>query len=172
MKHITGSRWFLLFVDDHTRLSWVFIMKEKSETSSIFKSFHAMIKTQFSTNIQIFRTDRAKYFFNTAYQPTKGIVHESSCVDTPQQNGVSESKKCHLLEVARSLLFTRNVFHHYWGDAILTATYLINIMPSRVLNFKTPIQILLQSTPILAYSIAFHCAFLFCTYSFPTSGQA
>lgn len=56
---MSGTRWFLLFVDDHTWLSWVFLMKEKFETSSIFKQFHKMIQIQFSTQIQILRTDRA-----------------------------------------------------------------------------------------------------------------
>ncbi|RVW35073.1 Retrovirus-related Pol polyprotein from transposon TNT 1-94 [Vitis vinifera] len=61
----------------------------------------------------------------------EGIVHLSSCVDTPQQNGIAERKNRHLLEVARSLMFSMNVPKLFWGQAILTAAYLINRMPSR-----------------------------------------
>ncbi|KAL8118242.1 hypothetical protein AgCh_015962, partial [Apium graveolens] len=50
------------------------------------------------------------------------------------------TKKPYVLEVARSLLFQSNVPKKFWGEAILTATYLINRMPSRVLNFRSPIQ--------------------------------
>ncbi|KAL6328004.1 hypothetical protein AAG906_031348 [Vitis piasezkii] len=77
----------------------------------------------------------------------EGIVHLSSCVDTPQQNGIAERKNRHLLEVARSLMFSMNVPKLFWGQAVLTAAYLINRMPSRVLKFQTPCQILLKSFP-------------------------
>ena len=95
-ENITGTRWFLLLVDDHTRLSWTFLMKNKSETSQIFQIFHKMIQNQFQTNIQVFKTDNARDFFNSilgSYLQSHGIVHQSSCVDTPQQNGVAEHKK-------------------------------------------------------------------------------
>ncbi|RVW59858.1 Retrovirus-related Pol polyprotein from transposon RE1 [Vitis vinifera] len=61
----------------------------------------------------------------------EGIVHLSSCVDTPQQNGIAERKNRHLLEVARSLMFSMHVPKLFWGQAVLTAAYLINRMPSR-----------------------------------------
>ncbi|KAE8726748.1 hypothetical protein F3Y22_tig00006365pilonHSYRG00038 [Hibiscus syriacus] len=68
----------------------------------------------------------------------KGIVHLTSCVNTPQQNGVAERKNRHLLEVTRSLLFAANAPKYLWGEALLTATYLINRMPSKTLDFKIP----------------------------------
>ncbi|RVX04977.1 Retrovirus-related Pol polyprotein from transposon TNT 1-94 [Vitis vinifera] len=77
----------------------------------------------------------------------EGIVHLSSCVDTPQQNGIAERKNGHLLEVARSLMFSMNVPKLFWGQAVLTEAYLINRMPSRVLKFQTPCQTLLKSFP-------------------------
>ena len=62
IKNISGDRWFVSFIDDHTRLTWVFLMKEKSEVGEIFKRFHNMIKTQFQTTIQIFRTDNGREY--------------------------------------------------------------------------------------------------------------
>ena len=44
-----------------------------------------------------------------------GIVHELTCVDTPQQNWVTERKNRHLFEVARVLLFQMSVPKSYWG---------------------------------------------------------
>lgn len=78
---------------------------------------------------------------------SQGIVHQSSCNDTPQQNGIAERKNRHLLEVARSLMFSNHVPKFFWGEAVLTAVYLINRMPSRVLNYQTPCNVLLQSYP-------------------------
>ena len=150
VKHILGFCWFVSFIDDHTRLTWVYLLKEKSEVGQVFPNFHKMIQNQFQTKIKILRTDNAKEFFKYVlgvYLLDQGIIHQSSCVDTPQQNGIAERKNKHLLEVARSLSFSTNVPKQFWGDAILTATYLINRMPSQVLNFQTPFQVLLKHYP-------------------------
>ena len=58
-----------------------------------------------------------------------GILHQSSCAYTPQQNGVVERKNRHLVETARTLLLPHKVTQCFWGDAILAACYLINRMP-------------------------------------------
>ncbi|RVW64351.1 Retrovirus-related Pol polyprotein from transposon TNT 1-94 [Vitis vinifera] len=145
-----GSRWFVTFVDDHTRVTWVFLMKKKSEVREIFENFNNMVQTQFQAKIQVLRTDNAREYYHNilgSYLLENGIVHQSSCIDTPQQNGVAERKNRHLMEVARSLMIASNVPKQLWGEAVLTATYLINRMPSRILQFKTPCQILLAAYP-------------------------
>ena len=43
------------------------------------------------------------------------MIHQSSCVNTPQQNGISERKNCHLLEMAQTLMFTTNVPKYFGG---------------------------------------------------------
>lgn len=64
-----------------------------------------------------------------------------------QQNGVAERKNRHLLEVARAISFQIRVPKYLWGEAILTATYLINRLPTRVLGFNTPIQLFSKCFP-------------------------
>ena len=56
-------------------------------------------------------------------------------------------RKNHLLEVTRTLLMERHVPTIFWGNVVLTAAYLINCMPSKVLNYDTPIQKLLKHFP-------------------------
>lgn len=149
------KRWFLTFIDDHTRVTWVYLLHNKSEASHIFKVFHKMIQTQFQSQIRVLRTDNGKEYFNSIlsdYLLENGIQHQSSCVDTPQQNGVSERKNRHLLEVARALMFTMHIPKYLWGDAILTATYLINRMPSRPINFETPLSVLSKTYPHVSKS--------------------
>jgi len=155
VNNISGSRWFVTFIDDHTRLTWLFLMKEKSDIGQIFQTFNLMIQTQFNTKIQVFKTDNGREYFHSqleSYLNSHGIIHISSCVESPQHNGVAERKNRHLLEVARSLMLTTHVPKYLWGEAVLTATYLINRMPSRVLDFQTPFQSLLRIYPHIHFA--------------------
>lgn len=87
-------------------------MKNKDEVFSIFQSFHAMIQTQFSVKLQVIRSDNGGEFVNQrfcTYLNHHGLIHETSCPQTPQQNGVAERKNCHILETARALLHGNRV---------------------------------------------------------------
>src|SRR3954466_10553246 len=79
---------------------------------------------------------------------SNGILHQTSCPHTPQQNGVAEHKNRHLVETTRTLLLHGNVPLGFWGDAVLMACYLINCMPSSVFNNKIPHSILLPNSPL------------------------
>ncbi|XP_057999066.1 uncharacterized protein LOC131177907 [Hevea brasiliensis] len=63
-----------------------------------------------------------------------GILHQSSYVDTPSQNGVVERKNRHLLVVARALFFQMKAPKHLWADVVSTACFLINRMLSSILD--------------------------------------
>jgi len=120
-------------------------MKDRSELFSIFCAFYAEIETQFDFSIRILRSDNANEYFSqnfTIFLQNNGILHQSSCPYTPQQNGVAERKNRHLLDVTRTMMFHSHVPTQYWGDAVLTACYLINRMPSSVLGGVSPHSIL------------------------------
>ena len=80
---------------------------------------------------------------------SKGIIHQTSCADTPQQNGVVERKHKHLLETARALSFQSKVPVTSWGDCVLCAAYLINRMPLSSLYNTTPYEKLHHFVPSL-----------------------
>ncbi|CAJ2662733.1 unnamed protein product [Trifolium pratense] len=144
------KKWFITFIDDHSRVCWVYLLKGKSDVCQAVKDFCTMVQNQYQTNIQVFRSDNGKEYFNANLSDfflKNGIIHQSSCPNTPQQNGVAERKNRHLLEVARALLFSSKVPNYLWGEAVLTAAYLINRMPSKVLNFQTPIDTFKECFP-------------------------
>ena len=125
-------------------------MKHKYEVCQIFIDFFRLVKNQFNKSIKRLRSDNGTEFVNLEFSKflkDNGVVHELTCVNTPQQNGVAKRKNRHLLEVARALLFQMSVPNVYWGEAVLTATYLINRLPTRVLNGISSIKHVLSFFP-------------------------
>ncbi|GFS43671.1 hypothetical protein Acr_00g0086350 [Actinidia rufa] len=78
---------------------------------------------------------------------TRGIIYQSSCSDTPAQNGRAERKHRHLLDTARSFLLSSFVPSVFWGEAILTAAYLLNRMPTPLLSGRSPYECLHGQVP-------------------------
>ena len=107
-----GFRYLVTFIDDYSQCTWLFLMKTRVELFFIFQKFHAEICTQFNTSIRILRSDNAKKYFSTSFHSfmsSHGILHQSSCAYTPQQNGVVELKNRHLVETACTLLLHHKV---------------------------------------------------------------
>ena len=102
-------KYFLTIVDDCTRSTWVYVMKCKSDTKPLLQSFYFMIKTQFNKSIKVFRKDNGLEFQMTDFFKSHGIIHQYSCVATPQQNSIVERKHQHILCVARALRIQSNV---------------------------------------------------------------
>ncbi|KAM7499356.1 hypothetical protein LguiA_023770 [Lonicera macranthoides] len=145
ISSLSGTRWFVTFIDDCTRMTWVCPMKSKSEVSSLFKGFHKQISTQYNATIQVLRSDNGGEYMSTelqAYFKLHGIIHQTTCAYTPQQNGVAERKNRHLLEIVRASLISANTPTSYWGEALSSAVYIINRIPSAVLDFRTPFEVL------------------------------
>ena len=63
-----------------------------------------------------------------------GLIHQTTCPNTPQQNGTAEQKNCTLLEKTRTIMVESRVPHSYWPEALATSTYLTNRLPTQILE--------------------------------------
>ena len=135
-------------------------MREKGQASLLLQNFVIMVKTQFGRDVKTIRSDNGLEFLsrpmNQFYQQ-KGIIHHTSCTDTPQQNGRVERKHRHVLNVARALCFQAHLPIEFWGESVLTAAYLITRTPSKVLNGKTPYGALFDVKPSYDHIKMFGC---------------
>ncbi|PON85844.1 Ribonuclease H-like domain containing protein [Trema orientale] len=52
VQNIFGARWFVSFINDCTRVTWVYLLKQKSDVSSTFQNFFQMVKNQFGVDIK------------------------------------------------------------------------------------------------------------------------
>ena len=75
----------------------------------------------------------------------QGTIHQTTCFDTPQQNGAAEQKNHHLLVVIRASLIEAHMPLSYWGHTLTSVTYLINRVPSSTIDFRTPSQALIEA---------------------------
>lgn len=108
---------------------------------SVFKHFKALVENQFSTTLKVLRTDNGAEYANSAFQAfcsSNGILHQTSCSHSPQQNGVSKRKHRHIVETSLSLLYRSHLPYNYWFYAFYATVFLINRLSSSVLNFKSP----------------------------------
>ena len=86
-----GFRYFVTFIDDFPHCTWLFLMKSRTELFFVLQKFFVEIRNQFHTSICILRSDNAlEYLFAPffAFLSSHGILHQSSCAYTQQQNGV------------------------------------------------------------------------------------
>jgi len=109
VNSMNGDKYFLTIVDDHSRFTWLYLMKSKAKTRIHLINFVSMIKTQFQKTIKIIRTYNGLEFNMTNFFKTEGIIHQTSCIETPKQNGLVERKHQHIMNVTRALLFQFNL---------------------------------------------------------------
>ena len=131
-------------------MTWVSLLSNKGDVSSVFQELYKMVSTQYQCKIRVLQSDNGGEYLNSTLKSfchEHGIRHQTSCAGTPQQNGIAERKNRQLLEIVRASLFDMNVPREYWREVVQSTAYLINQTPSRVLNFKTPLQKLQKLVP-------------------------
>ena len=153
-----GYSYYVIFVDDYSKYTWLFPMKNKSDVFSIFCDFHVKAERQFSTKLQSLQSDwGGEYQALTTYLNNHGIIHRISCPYTPEQNGTSEIKHRHLIETALSLLQTASSPKKLWDEVVCTSTYLINRLISPQLAHKSPYETLFHRKHGYCFLKVFGC---------------
>uniref|UniRef100_A0A151UDP3 Retrovirus-related Pol polyprotein from transposon TNT 1-94 n=1 Tax=Cajanus cajan TaxID=3821 RepID=A0A151UDP3_CAJCA len=156
-----GCRYFVILIDDFSRFTWIYLMKSRSEIPQIYINFATMIRTQFSKCIKTFRRDNASEYRDSKllhFLAEQGTTSEFSCPGTSQQNGRAERKHRHILDSIRAMLISSSCPERTWGEAALTAVYVINRLPSSVLGNKTPFECLFGTPPSYESLRVFGCA--------------
>jgi transposase InsO family protein len=91
----SGCKYFLNFIDDFSRRTWVYLLKLKSGVFDKFLAYKALVEKQSGHQIQRLRTNNGGEYVNNNfmnYCTTEGIQMKHTVPYTPQQNGVAERK--------------------------------------------------------------------------------
>jgi hypothetical protein len=108
-------------------------MKHRFEFFEIYTTFRALVKMQHFIIIKCFRYDLGEeYSFNKFYVlfALDGTIHQISCINTPEKNGIAKRKHKHIVETTHSLLLHVSVPSVFWGEVVLIVVCLINTIIS------------------------------------------
>jgi hypothetical protein len=159
-RYLGGAFYFMLFIDDFMRYTWVYFLRRKNDVFEYFKEFRTMVEKKTEKSIKILRLDQGgeyKLGDFIKYCKMHGIVQHFIVPHTPQQNGVAERKNRTLVECARSMMKGKNLSNAFWAEAINTAVYLKNRSPTRCLDNVTHFKTLYGSKPIVHNLKVFGC---------------
>jgi len=138
---ISKNRYFLFFIVDFSRKTWVYFLKEKSEAFCIFKKFKAYVEKQSGNSIKTLRSDRGGEFTSSEFNnfcTERGIKRHLTAPYSPQQNGVAERKNRTIMDMVRSMLKSKNVSKELWAEAVACAVYTLNRCKTASLEEVTP----------------------------------
>lgn len=100
VPYLSKFKYFLTLVDDHSRHRWIYLVSQKSDSLSTLETFLNYVSNHFKTTIKIIRSDNALEFTSSTcqqYFSQHAIIHQTSCVNRPQQNARAERKHRHIL---------------------------------------------------------------------------
>ncbi|GKC36157.1 retrotransposon protein, putative, unclassified, partial [Tanacetum coccineum] len=105
----SGNRYFMLLVDDYSRVMWVYLLKSKDEAFQVFKNFRGLVEVETGEKMKLFRTDRGGEFLSnqfTSYCNETGLERHYTSPYSPQQNDVVERRNRTVLEMVKCNLKT------------------------------------------------------------------
>ena len=143
-KTLQGESYFLTFIDDRSRYTWVYFKRRKGDVFEYFKVLRTMIEKQTEKCIKILNSDNGGEHVSRAFKKyckENGIQQQFTVSHTPQQNGIAERKNRTLVECARSMLQGKQISNGFWAEAVNIVVYLKNISPTKKLEFQTPFEV-------------------------------
>jgi hypothetical protein len=165
---LTGSLYYVVFIDDFSRKSWIFFMKTKGQVFSRFQEFKALVENQTGKKIRVLRSDNGGEYTSKEFMDFcagEGIRRELTVPYNPQQNGVAERKNRAIVGAARAMLHDQGLPLFLWAEACYTAVYLQNRSPHKAVGSMTPEEAFSGKKPEVGHFRIFGCI----TYSYVPS---
>jgi transposase InsO family protein len=152
--------YYVSFIDDFSRNTWIYFLRKKSEVFDKFKEFKALVENQTKKKIKVLRTDNGGEFFRNEFEEfckKCGIARQKTTPYTPQHNGFAERMNMTLMENARSMLSSAGLGQELWVEAVGTSCYMVNRSPSSTLDDKNPHEVWSGKQPSLQHIRVFGC---------------
>jgi histone deacetylase 1/2 len=150
--------YYVSFIDYYSKFVWIYLIRQKSEVFRCFQDFQNLVERQFNCKIHSVQMDwGGEYQTLHAFFQRIGITHLVSCPYAHQQNGSAERKHRHIVDMVLALLAHASIPLKFWDEAFLTAVFLINRLPSKVIANQSPFERLYGKTPDYTFLRTFGC---------------
>lgn len=144
------SKYALVLKDDYTKYRTVYFLKTKDNTVKCFEHLFRLIKTQTGNKVKCLRTDNGTEEDNKEINKLChkfGIIHETSCTYTPEQNGKIEREMRTESEAATTLLIDSNLSNEFWAEAINYTVFTLNRTANSNVEGKSPYEVFFNKKP-------------------------
>jgi transposase InsO family protein len=134
----------MLLVDDYTRMTAIFFLKNKSEDFENFKIYKEMVENEMDSKIKCLRSNNGGDFISKEFMDycgSHGIKRQVFVARTPQQNGVVERKNMTIQEMARTMLMDSKLIDIFWTHAVHTTIHIQNKLILKKNTEKTPCEL-------------------------------
>ena len=123
-----GKRYIMVIVDDFSRYSWVEFLREKSQACEKMGKLCKRLQNEKGAPIIKIKSDNGKEFENAKFEAfcNKAGIKKESAPKTPQKNGVVKRKNHVIQEMARVMLFNKDIPQKFWGEAMNTSCHIGN----------------------------------------------
>ena len=158
-----------MFIDDFSRYNYLYLTHEKSQSLEVFKSFKVEVENQLNKRIKNVISDRGgEYYgkYNGSGEQRPGpfakfleefdIVPQYTMLGSPSMNGVAERRNKTLKDMVRSMISHSNLPISLWGEALKTAAYILNKVPTKAIA-KTPYELWTGKKPSLKHLHIWGC---------------
>jgi transposase InsO family protein len=157
---LTGSLYYVVFIDDFSQKSWIFFMKTKGQVFSQFQEFKALVENQTGKKIKELRSDNGGEYTSKEFMDfcaREGIRRELIVPYNPQQNGVAKRKNKAIVGAVRAMLHDQGLPLFLWAEACYTAVYLQNKIPHKAVGSMTPEEVFSGKKPEVGHLRIFGC---------------
>ena len=128
MRIIRGALYFVTFINDHLRKMWFYTLRLKDQVLDMFKQFYTLVERETRKKLKCIQIDNKGEYLGLLdeYYRKQGIRHLKT-PPNPQLNGVVEKMNMTLVERVRFLLSHTMLSNPFWGEALNTIVYLLNL---------------------------------------------
>jgi transposase InsO family protein len=143
-KGLRGEKYFMLLVDDYTRMNVVCFLKNKSEAFENFNIYKEMVENEMDSRMKCLIYDNGGEFTSKEfmdYYSSHGIKRQFSVAKTPQHNGVDERNNTTIQEMARTMLMDSKLTDIFLTQVVQTTVHIQNRVMLRNNTNKTPYKL-------------------------------
>jgi hypothetical protein len=156
--------YYVLFIDDHSRKTWIYFLKTKDGVLARFQEFKAQVENLTERKIKVLRSDNGGEYTSRDFSDfciEAGIKREYTVPYNPQQNGVAKRKNRTIIEATKAMIHYESLPMIMWAEASMTAVYVQNRSPHQILKNMTHEEAFTRVNPEVGHFRIFGCQVYF-----------